>query len=85
MARCQVFVIGFNRYGDLFINDTENVTELTALPNKEISNVFSGNAYSIYTDDNFVECILKEFCDHIKNPVCLFTDTTPTTNQHTKW
>ncbi len=45
--------IGYNGYGEFGLDHKETLKKFTSCPNKEIAKVFSGNVYSIYTDDNY--------------------------------
>ena len=53
MSTSQMFVIGLNKFGNLGINRSYEFNILTPCPEQKISKAFSGNAYSIYTDDNY--------------------------------
>ena len=48
-----VFYVGYNGYGELGVNHTQNVQELTQIPNKLVNKVISSNAYSIWSDDEY--------------------------------
>ena len=53
MSSSQTFVIGQNGHGELILNQFGPVHKLTPVAGKKISKAFSGNQYSIYTDDNY--------------------------------
>ena len=63
MSSSKVFVIGYNGYGEFGFNDhnipldditsIKSIKSITPCPNKEITQIFSGNSYSIYSNNNY--------------------------------
>ena len=53
MSSSKLFVIGNNKYWDHSLNHFVKERTLTPYPDKNILKAFSGNSYSIYTDDNY--------------------------------
>ena len=66
-ANHKVYFIGYNVCGEFGLGGTQSFNQLTLCPNKQITKVFSGSAYSIYSNDDFSKIWS---CGHNKEGEC---------------